>query len=271
MRKRPAPLQPVREAAVERLEEAVCTLAEQIVAAGGSTVFFTGAGISTESVIPDFRSPGGIWSTYKPVLFDDFMASREARIEYWRQKAAFSALMEQAQPNAGHAAIARLYAAGLVRAVITQNIDGMHQASGMPGDAVIELHGNASRVRCMSCSKVSSLEEAFSRIRAGDPAPECPCGGYLKPDTISFGQAMPEREVRAAVELARTARCFVVVGSTLVVHPAASIPVYAHDAGAFLAIVNLSDTPCDDLCSLLIREKAGRALGLLVAALEKDV
>ena len=256
---------------MERPEDAIRILAEQIVAAEGSTIFFTGAGISTESGIPDFRSAGGIWSTCKPVLFDDFMSSREARIEYWRQKEALSGLLEEARPNAGHAAIVRLHETGLVRAVITQNIDGMHQASGMPGDAVIELHGSGTRVRCMSCRAVSPLKDAFDRIRAGDPAPECPCGGFLKPDTISFGQAMPGREVRTAAELARGARCFVVVGSTLVVQPAASIPLHALDSGAFLAIINLSDTPCDSLCSLLIREKAGRALGMLVDEVEKHV
>jgi NAD-dependent deacetylase len=237
----------------------------------GRTVFFTGAGISTESGIPDFRSPGGIWSTYKPVDFSDFMTSRDARVDYWQQKLAFEDVLRDARPNPAHLAIVRLYRLGLVEAVITQNIDGMHQAAGMPEEAVIELHGNGMRVRCMSCGKVSPLEEAFERIRAGEPAPECPCGGYLKPDTVSFGQAMPARELNAAIDAARKADCFVVVGSTLLVQPAASMPLYALDAGAYLAIINLSETPLDEMSHLIIREKAGTALGMLGDAAEKTL
>ncbi len=245
------------------LEEYVHALAQRI-AKGQRNVFFTGAGISTESGIPDFRSAGGIWSTYKPVYFEEFMTSRQARIEYWRQKVAFSELLSHVQPNPAHTAIVKLHEMGFAQAVITQNVDGMHQASGMPEDTVIELHGNSLRVRCMTCRKVTPLDEALASVKAGDLAPECACGGYLKPDTISFGQAMPEQEVKAAIDLARGADCFVVVGSTLVVQPAASIPLYALEAGAFLAIINLSETPCDDQCHLLIREKAGIALSMLV-------
>ena len=235
---------------------------------GGRNVVFTGAGISTESGIPDFRSQGGIWDQYRPVYFDEFMRSREARIEYWRQKTAFYNDLVRAKPNKAHLAIARLYEMGLVGAVITQNIDGLHQASGIPDEKVIELHGNNRRVRCMTCGKISSIEDAHKRIEEGDPAPECECGGYLKPDTISFGQAMPEREVEKAVELSRNADLFLVVGSTLLVHPAASMPDYARRAGAFLAIVNLSETPYDSLCDVLIRGKAGQVLPKIVERLE---
>ncbi|MBN2297613.1 MAG: Sir2 family NAD-dependent protein deacetylase [Deltaproteobacteria bacterium] len=253
---------------MKTLDEMVDILAQKV-AAGTGTVFFTGAGISTESGIPDFRSPGGIWTTYQPIMFDDFMSSRQARIEYWKQKTAFSELMKDVRPNPAHTAIVRLYNKGLVQAVITQNVDGMHQAAGMPEDRVIELHGNSLRVRCMSCRRISTLEDALNRIENGDPAPECTCGGYLKPDTISFGQAMPEHEVRTSIELARTCSCFIVVGSTLVVQPAASIPQYALEAGAFLAIVNLSETPLDGLAHLLIHEKAGTALDMLADTVEK--
>lgn len=237
----------------------------------GRTVFFTGAGVSTESGIPDFRSAGGIWSTYKPVDFSDFMTSRDARVEYWQQKLAFEDVLKDAKPNPAHLEIVRLYELGLVEAVITQNIDGMHQAAGMPEEAVIELHGNGLRVRCMSCGKVSPLKGAFERIRAGEAAPECPCGGYLKPDTVSFGQAMPAREMNAAIDAARKADCFVVVGSTLVVQPAASIPLYALDAGAYLAIINLSETPLDGMSHCVIREKAGTVLGMLRKDVEKTL
>ena len=251
---------------MNRLDDMLKSLSQKMT--GGRTVFFTGAGISTESGIPDFRSPGGIWTTYRPVMFDEFMSSRQARIEYWRQKTAFAELMKDVRPNPAHEAVTRLYRMGLVEAVITQNVDGMHQAAGMPGDRVVELHGNSLRVRCMSCRDVSSLEDALDRIREGDPAPECACGGYLKPDTISFGQAMPEHEVRRSIELAQASTCFIVVGSTLVVQPAASIPLYALEADAFLAIVNLSETPLDGLAHLLIREKAGAALSRLADIVE---
>ena len=234
-------------------------IAEKI-AQGGKNLFFTGAGISTESGIPDYRSQGGIWDQFRPVYFDEFMSSREARIEYWRQKTELYPDLVDARPNAGHQAIARLFRMGLVEAVITQNIDGLHQAAGIPQARVIELHGNTTRVRCMSCGATSSVHDAQARIKAGDPAPECSCGGYLKPDTISFGQAMPEADVTRAVSLCRGCDFFCVVGSTLLVQPAAQMPLYARHSGAFLAIVNLSETPCDGISQALVRDSAGAVL-----------
>ncbi|MCP4689291.1 MAG: sigma factor regulator FecR [Desulfobacterales bacterium] len=234
-------------------------------AAGGSNVFFTGAGISTESGIPDFRSKGGVWDRHRPVLFDEFMASKEARIKYWRQKSELYPDLKRAKPNTGHMAIARLHDLGLLRAVITQNIDGLHQASGLPDEKVIELHGNNRRVRCMSCNEISSLEAAHARVEAGDLAPECEtCGGYLKPDTISFGQSMPVDKVEKAAALSRACNVFIIVGSTLLVQPAASIPNYARENNAFLAIVNLSETPYDNVCDARIRGEAGRTLQEIV-------
>jgi NAD-dependent deacetylase len=149
--------------------------------------------------------------------------------------------------------------------VITQNIDGLHQASGIPGDRVIELHGNTRRVRCMSCRTLISWDAAEQMILAGNKAPRCDCGGYLKPDTISFGQAMPAKETRRAAELSLKSDVFIVVGSTLLVQPAALMPGYALDAGAFLAIINLSPTPYDKQCQVLIREKAGPVLDDIAA------
>lgn len=248
-------------------EKGIARIAEEI-ARGGSNVIFTGAGISTESGIPDFRSQGGIWDRYRPVYFDEFMQSRQSRIEYWRQKTELYRDLMQARPNKAHRAVAELYEMELVEAVITQNIDGLHQASGVPDQNVIELHGSNRRVRCMTCGRISSIEDAHKRIAAGDLAPECECGGYLKPDTISFGQAMPEREVETAVRLSRSADLFLVVGSTLLVHPAASMPQYAREAGAFLAIVNLSETPLDDRFEVLIRGKAGEVLPKIVEVLK---
>jgi len=240
-------------------DKGIDLIAEKI-GEGGRNVVFTGAGISTESGIPDFRGKGGIWDRFQPIYFDEFMKSRAARIEYWRQKSELFHDLMKARPNPAHLAVAGLHETGLVEAVITQNIDGLHQASGIPDEKVIELHGSNQRVRCMSCGRISSIVEAHRRIEAGDPAPECECGGYLKPDTISFGQAMPEKEVERAVDLARGCDFFLVVGSTLLVHPAALMPNYAKEDGAFLAIINLSETPCDGISDVLIRGKAGVVL-----------
>jgi NAD-dependent deacetylase len=233
---------------------------------GGNNVAFTGAGISTESGIPDFRSQGGIWEKFRPVYFDEFMSSGDARREYWRRWATLYEGIIRAQPNPAHKALARLYDMGLLEAVVTQNVDGLHQQSGLPDDKVIELHGNTRRIRCLSCRKVLPVAEVRKRLADGDPAPECRCGGYLKPDTISFGQAMPVAEVEKAVALARNSDFFLVVGSTLVVQPAAQMPFYAKNNSAFLAIINLSETPCDEMCDVLIRQKAGQVLQAIVAA-----
>jgi len=233
---------------------------------GGRNTAFTGAGISTESGIPDYRSQGGIWDKYRPVYFDEFMSSREARVEYWRRWLESYTGMEEARPNAGHTALAQLYARGFIKAVITQNIDGLHQASGLPDAAVIELHGNTRRVRCMRCKTIVSRQAARQRLLDGDPAPECDCGGYLKPDTVSFGQSMPLDKVNQAVALAQNSDVFVVVGSTLLVQPAAHIPVLSKENQAFLAIINLSKTPCDDLADAVIRDEAGRTLAAIARA-----
>jgi NAD-dependent deacetylase len=233
---------------------------------GGRNVAFTGAGISTESGIPDFRSQGGIWDKFRPVYFDEFMSSRDARREYWGRWVALYQGVVRAKPNPAHLALAKLHDLGLLQAVVTQNVDGLHQASGLPDEKIIELHGNTRRIRCMSCRQIIPIENVQKRLAAGDPAPECDCGGFLKPDTISFGQAMPAAEVEKAAVLSRASNFFMVVGSTLVVQPAAHMPYYAKDNGAFLAIINLSETPCDEICDVLIREKAGQVLQAIVAA-----
>lgn len=226
----------------------------------GKSVLFTGAGISTESGIPDYRSKGGIWEQYRPVYFDEFMQSKRSRIEYWRRKSELYADLKAARPNPAHLAIAELHRQGVVHTVVTQNIDGLHQAAGVPQEEVIELHGNTLRVRCMSCNAISGIEEAQQRIEGGDPAPECHCGGYLKPDTISFGQAMPATETKRAVAICSACDFLMVVGSTLLVQPASLLPGYAKNSGAFLAIVNLSETPYDDVCDVRIQGKAGEVL-----------
>jgi NAD-dependent deacetylase len=250
------------------MENEIRRLAQQFIN-GGRNVVFTGAGISTESGIPDYRSKGGLWEKFRPVYFDEFLDSEDARIEYWRRKSELYSDLVNARPNPAHHALVNLYKQGLLEAVITQNIDGLHQKAGLPEENVIELHGNTMRVRCLRCGKLSSIHEAQQRIKDGDPAPECECGGYLKPDTISFGQAMPLEEVSKATELAQTCDLFLVIGSTLLVQPAALMPQYAKQHGAFLAIINLSETPYDTVCDALIRGKAGEVLPTLLRQIDE--
>jgi NAD-dependent deacetylase len=177
--------------------------------------------------------------------------------------------LAKAQPNPAHRAVAELCQAGFVQTVITQNIDGLHQASGIPADRIIELHGNTRRIRCMHCRKVSSTDEVWQRLANGDTAPQCSCGGYLKPDTISFGQAMPVAEVERAVALSQACDFFMVVGSTLLVQPAAHMPFYAKNNGAWLAIVNLSATPCDNICDARVQAAAGKVLPAILAQVKQ--
>ena len=250
------------------MEKEIKRIAEKI-KQGGKNVVFTGAGISTESGIPDYRSQGGIWDKFRPVYYDEFMGARDSREEYWRRWRELYKGIQQARPNAGHTAIARLDQMGLLEALITQNVDGLHQESGVADEKIIELHGNTRRIRCMSCRKITPTEETRKRLQSGDGAPECECGGYLKPDTISFGQAMPVEAVEKAIALSQASDFFLVVGSTLLVQPAAHMPVYARQNNAFLAIINLSDTPCDNMCDVLIRDKAGDVLQRIVEEVEK--
>ena len=236
---------------------------------GGKNVFFTGAGASTESGIPDYRSQGGIWDKFRPVYFDEFMSSKESRKEYWRRWVALYQGILAADPNPAHVSLVRLHDLGLLQALVTQNVDGLHQASGLPDEKIIELHGNTRRIRCMSCQAITPTDDVQQRLAAGDPAPECKCGGYLKPDTISFGQAMPVAAVERAAALAQDCDFFMVVGSTLLVQPAANMPYYAKHNGAFLAVINLSETPCDNMCDVLIRGKAGSVLTKILAEIER--
>jgi NAD-dependent deacetylase len=252
------------------MDEKISIIAENF-AKGGKNIVFTGAGVSTESGIPDYRSKGGIWDRYRPVYFDEFMSSKEARIEYWKEKSELYPDLKKAKPNPAHTSIAQLYELGLIEAIITQNIDGLHQKAGLPDEKVIELHGNTCRVRCMSCRELSSIDDAQRRIDESDLAPECECGGYLKPDTISFGQAMPVEEMTKAMNLSQECDSFMVIGSTLVVQPAATLPGLAKQNGAFLAIINLSETPCDNLCNVLIKGKAGEILPEIVNEVKKII
>lgn len=224
-------------------------------------VVFTGAGISTESGIPDFRSPGGIWTKMAPIDFRDFVASAEMRREAWRRRFAMEQMFASVKPNAGHQAVAALVARGIVSRVITQNIDNLHQDSGVPDAQVIELHGNTRYAKCLDCGMRHELEPIRAHFEAhGDP-PDCPaCGGIVKTATISFGQSMPGLEMARAEEATLACDLFLVLGSSLVVYPAAGFPALAHEIGARLAIVNRDPTDLDARADLVLHGGIGPTL-----------
>lgn len=228
-------------------------------------VVFTGAGVSTESGIPDFRSPGGIWSRYAPVMYQDFLASHEARRQYWKMQKERYPDFAQAQPNPAHHAVAELERLGKLDCVITQNIDGLHQRAGNSPEKVIELHGNGTWVLCLRCGRRLPREEVQKRLEAGEEVPTCEaCGGLLKPATVSFGQPMPDKETWEAEARSRHCDLFMVIGSTLVVYPAAQMPVYALEGGARLVIINLSETPLDPYATVVLRGKAGETMAQVI-------
>lgn len=225
-------------------------------------VVFTGAGISTESGIPDFRSPGGIWSKYQPIYFQDFMESEEARRESWRRKIAVDETLTGSEPNRGHRAVAELVRRGKVASVITQNIDNLHQDSGVPAEQVIELHGNATYAKCLACEKRFELEPLYELFQRDETPPVCDdCSGIIKTATISFGQAMPLREMALAEEQTMQCDLFLVMGSSLVVYPAAGFPLMAKRKGAKFVIINRDSTDQDGEADLVIHEGIGQTLG----------
>ena len=226
----------------------------------GIVVGFTGAGISTECGIPDFRSPGSPWLKNQPIDFDLFVSSEEMRREAWRRKFAMDDLYRGAQPGRGHRALAALAASGKMPALITQNIDGLHQASGIPDDRVIELHGNGTYAKCLSCGTRHELMEVRSRFEATGGAPLCGCGGLIKSATISFGQAMPEHAMALARDASVACDVFLAIGSSLVVYPAAGFPVIAQRSGARLVIVNRDPTALDEEADLVLRGDIGDIL-----------
>jgi NAD-dependent deacetylase len=244
---------------IERLRDMIGS-AKRIVA-------FTGAGISTESGIPDFRSPGGIWTRYKPIYFDDFMASDEMRRESWRRKFATDETMLKAEPNAGHRALAKLVEHGRMSAIITQNVDGLHQRSGVPDSKVIELHGNATYASCLDCGHRHELEPIKKAFLGAGKLPLCvKCDGIVKTATISFGQAMPEIPMARAQDETLGCDLFIVLGSSLVVYPAAGFPRIAKRKGAKLVILNRDPTDQDDEADMVIHGEIGptmsRAVGV---------
>jgi NAD-dependent deacetylase len=228
-------------------------------------VVFTGAGISTESGIPDFRSPGGIWTRFDPDDFtiQKFMNSEKTRRLQW-QMMAEGGLLKDAEPNKAHYAVAELEKLGKLSCVITQNIDNLHQKAGNSPEKVFELHGNIKMVRCMSCGRRFPVEEILQRLDK-EEIPDCEfCRGILKPDAVFFGEALPQQALNEATKHARNCDFFIVIGSTLVVYPAAYMPMYAVESGARLAIINLSSTPIDSKASALIAAGAGEAMDRII-------
>src|SRR6201996_1563745 len=240
---------------------------KDMVADARSIVPFTGAGISTECGIPDFRSPGGIWTKNRPIPFDEFLASQDARNESWRRRFAIGEAFGAAQPGRGHRALASLYRAGKIPAVVTQNIDNLHQASGIANDHVVELHGNTTYALCLDCTQHYEIAWVQSRMDSGNGcAPDCPdCGGYIKTATISFGQAMPDAAMRRASDLVQACDLFLAIGSSLVVWPAAGFPLLAKRRGARLVILNREPTEFDDIADLVLHQDIGTILEPLIA------
>ena len=227
---------------------------------------FTGAGISTECGIPDFRSPGGLWTMNQPIPFDAFVASQEMRDEAWRRRFAMQDHFAKAKPGRGHLALASLYHAGKVRAVVTQNIDNLHQASGVAAGDVVELHGNTTYALCLDCSERYDLDWVRQRFEASNErVPDCHCGGFIKTATVSFGQAMPVDAMARAEQLTMQCDLFLAIGSSLVVWPAAGFPLKAKRNGAALVIINREPTEFDELADLVVRQDIGDVLSPFIA------
>ena len=229
-------------------------------------VAFTGAGISTDSGIPDFRGPKGVWNTMKPIQFHDFISSESVRRESWKRKFSGELNIDKARPNIGHAALARLYHRGKLHSIITQNVDGLHQLAGVPDSHVVEVHGNATFATCLTCERryeLGALEEFFKEHGFVHDCNEC--GGILKTATISFGQAMPEVEMRLAEQHSMECDFFLVLGSSLVVYPAAGLPQLAKTHGARLAIINEQDTDLDFLFDIKLQMNIGEVLAEVIA------
>jgi len=238
------------------------TQLRELLAGARHGVVFTGAGISTESGIPDFRSPGGIWTRMAPIDFQDFVRSEEMRREAWRRRFAMEDTFRAAEPNRGHRAVATLVRRGTVSSVITQNIDGLHQASGVPDRQVIELHGNTTYAACLDCGERYELASIRATFEQDETPPVCiKCEGLVKTATISFGQSMPVLAMRRAEAETLAADLFIVLGSSLVVYPAAGFPELAKHNGAKLVIVNREETGLDRYADLVLHEPIGDTLG----------
>jgi len=240
---------------------------KEMISEAPKILVFTGAGLSTESGIPDFRSPGGVWDKYDPseFYFQRIVSDEKAREKYWVMSTEFYEILKDALPNRAHLAIKALEDTGKLLVIVTQNIDHLHHKAGNSPEKIIEIHGTAFSVSCLSCGKEYGRDEIQARLNAGVKIPYCDdCSGILKPDTISFGQAMPEDKMARAFRHAQECDLCIVLGSSLVVYPAASIPVQAHQSGAKLIIINLDETPLDPQADLVIHESVSEVLGAMV-------
>ena len=239
----------------------------ELVEQAAVVVPFTGAGISTECGIPDFRSPGGIWTKMRPIDFGELLASQEMRDESWRRRLAMEEQFGGAKPGRGHRALASLYKAGKIPGVITQNIDNLHQDSGIAADHVVELHGNTTYATCLDCGKRYEMSWVKQSLAQRDGrSPECTvCDGYIKTATVSFGQAMPEAAMRRAQELTESCDLFIAIGSSLVVWPAAGFPLAAKRNGARLVIINRDETEFDEIADLVLHDDIGATLAPFIA------
>jgi NAD-dependent deacetylase len=230
--------------------------------ASGAIVTFTGAGISTESGIPDFRSPGGLWTRYKPISFQEYLTSEQARLESWKRRLESYETTRNAKPNTGHHFVATLHTREKLVGLITQNVDGLHADSGLPLEKIVELHGSYRKVICLDCGKEFDPELILSSLVGEFSSPRCDtCGGILKPATVSFGQAMPVDAMRKAEEWTGRAEIFLVMGSSLQVHPAAAFPVIAKRNGALLAIINREPGPLDGIADYVYHGAIGEFCG----------
>lgn len=234
---------------------------QNILSESSNTVVFTGAGISTESGIPDFRSPTGIWTKNKPIEFKDFLSSEDIRVEFWKRKFAVDLTISKAKPNAGHMIISELNHIGKVSKIITQNIDNLHQISGVPEENVIELHGNTTFAKCLECDlryELNSIKKLFEQTNV---PPYCKnCSGIIKTATISFGQSMPKEEMLKAEKASLSCDLFIAIGSSLQVYPAASFPLVAKKNGSKLVILNREGTDLDKYADLVIHDEIGEFL-----------
>ena len=249
--------------------DSVATLARRLDRAR-HPVFFTGAGVSTESGIPDFRSPGGVWDRFSAgeMTYANFLGSEEGRRRYWRFGREVYPVIRDAVPGAAHVALAALHELGRLDWLITQNVDGLHQRAGVPAAKILEVHGNSARVRCLACGAPYTRDEVHGWLEERDDIPSClACGGMLKPTTVLFGEALPPGMMAEARRCAASADLFVVVGSSLVVYPAAFLPRHARQAGATLVVVNLTPTSLDSQADLVIRGKAGDVMSAVVMEL----
>lgn len=236
----------------------------ELVAEATNIVILTGAGISTESGVPDFRSPGGLWEQFRIVQYEEYVSSEEARIEDWHRRFYMKDQIGAVEPNIGHSKIAEWINAGKCSCLVTQNVDGLHQRGGAPRDKIIEIHGNATTASCIACGLDQPMETSRELFEATGESPKCEsCGGIVKADVVMFGESMPAKKTNRAFEIAETADLFIAIGTSLVVQPAAVLPLHAKRNDAQFAILNRDPTELDRFADCVVNDEIGRVLGMV--------